>query len=80
MAYVFGLIAIALSTLLIWKSAYMGQTFPIQWAEQFFSGAGQAGSVTFYRILSVVIIIGSFLAMTGILQKLIITIFGSAGA
>ncbi len=80
MVYLFGIIAIGLSTLLIWKSAFMGRTFPVQWAEQHLNGAGQAGSVSFYRLVGVVIIVGSFLAMTGILQKLILTIFGAGRA
>lgn len=75
-----GFIVIVLSTVLIWKSAFVGQTFPVEWAEQHFSGAGQAGSVTFYRLVGVVLIIASFLAMTGILQKLILAIFGGGRA
>lgn len=75
MVYFFGVLVIGLSTLLVWKSAYMGQNFPIQWAEAKFSGAGQAGSVTFYRLVGVLLIVASFLAMTGVLQKIILALF-----
>lgn len=75
-----GIIVIILSTLLIWKSAYVGQYVPIRWAEEHMNGAGQAGSVTFYRLVGVLLILGSFLAMTGLLQRIILGVFGGGRA
>ncbi len=49
-------------------------TGPIEWAEQHLGTEG--GTKVFIKLLGVVLIIGTFLAATGILGNLILGIFG----
>ncbi len=80
MRYVVCLIVIAICVLVIWKSSRLGEIIPIPWAEQKFSNAGQAGTVTFYRLAALILIVLSALYMFGALQAIILKIFGGGRA
>jgi hypothetical protein len=75
MQYVYALGVIGIATIVIWKSAVLGRVIPIRWAEEHLTGAGQAGSTTMYRLVGLLLILASFLWMTGILQSLIVSVF-----
>lgn len=75
MRYIFGIIIIGLCVLVVWKSSRLGEMFPIPWAEQKFSSAGMAGTITFLRLVAILIMIGTILYMFGALQAIIVGIF-----
>ena len=78
MQYFIAIVVIGLSTVMIWKSAVLGRVIPIRWAEEHLSGGGQAGSTTMYRLVGLLLIIASFLWITGILPLLIRWLFAPA--
>lgn len=75
MSIFLSILVIGLSVLLIWKSAWMGQNFPLAFAEEKFHLAGMAGTTTFYRLVGLVLIAAVFLRFLGIFDRLIAFFF-----
>ena len=66
-----------LGFVLIAKTEWFMQNFGrIDWAEEHLGVEG--GSRLMYKIIGIVFIVGSFLAMTGMLGEIFISIFGRA--
>ena len=74
MRIILGLLGAVLGALMAIKSESLYQNFgSVQWAEEHL---GTGGSHTFYKLLGIVIVLISFLAMTGLIQGIILGIFG----
>ena len=75
MNWLIGLIVILVGVFMVIKTQWIYDfTGPIEWAEQHLGTEG--GTKVFIKLLGVVLIIGTFLAATGILGNLILGIFG----
>lgn len=69
MRYFIGSIVIVLGFLLVWKADYLVNNWGrVEWAETHLSTEG--GTRVLYKIIGIVVIIGAFLAMTGLLQDI----------
>ncbi len=74
MRYFLGLLGVAVGVFLVIKTEWMVNNFgSIAWAEKYLGGGGTR---TFYKLLGIIIIIISFLALTGLLGKVVLAIFG----
>lgn len=74
MRYIFGIIAVLIGFIIIWKSEWLLQNFGrIDWAEIHLGADG--GTRLFYKLLGLAIIIISFLYMSGFVEGLLLTIF-----
>ncbi len=74
MAFFIGLLVIAVGVFMIMKTEWIVSfTGPIDWAEQHMGTEG--GTRMFIKLLGVVIIIGAFLAATGLLGDWVRAIF-----
>lgn len=74
MKYVFGILIIVLGTLLVIKTEWFVNNFGrSEWAEQHM---GSGGSHLFYKLVGIVFILGSLMAMTGLLGEILIGTFG----
>lgn len=72
--YVIGILVIVLGAFMDIKTNWFVENFGhSSWAEQYLGGGGTR---TMYKILGIVLIFGSLMAMTGILGKLILGVFG----
>jgi CDP-diglyceride synthetase len=77
MKYFLGILVIALGTLMVIKTEWFLQNFGRNdWAEQHLGIEG--GSRLMYKLLGILFVVGSFLAMTGMLGEIFISIFGRA--
>ncbi|MBI4426072.1 MAG: hypothetical protein HY567_00690 [Candidatus Kerfeldbacteria bacterium] len=77
MKYLIGLLVIGLGFLLAWKTEWLVNNFGrIEWAEQHLGTEG--GTRIFYKLLGVVLIIFSFLVMSGFFNSILVNIFGGA--
>lgn len=75
MRIILGLIGAIIGALMAIKSESVFQTFgSVDWAEQHL---GTGGSHTFYKLLGIGIVLISFLVMTGLIEGLLLGIFGS---
>ncbi len=75
MKWLIGLLVIGFGTLLIIKTQWIYDfTGPIDWAEQHLGTEG--GTRLFIKLLGLLMIIGTFLAVTGILGHWVVSIFG----
>ncbi|MDD2656831.1 MAG: hypothetical protein PHQ18_04690 [Patescibacteria group bacterium] len=74
MGYFFGILVIALGAFMVIKTNWFVENFGhSSWAEEHLGGGG---TYTLYKILGIVFIFGSLMAMTGILGKVIVNTFG----
>lgn len=74
MRYLFGIIAIFIGFVIIWKSEWLFQQFGrIDWAEIHLGADG--GTRLFYKLLGLAVIIIAFLYMGGFIEGLLISIF-----
>lgn len=77
MKYLIGLLVIGLGFLLIWKTEWLVNNFGrIEWAEQHLGTEG--GTRVFYKLLGVILILFSFLVMSGFFNNILVSIFGGA--
>ncbi len=75
MNYIFGVLAIVLGAILVIKSEWFLQNFgSIDWAEQHMGTSG--GTRLMYKLIGIAIILASLMAMTGLLQTILLSIFG----
>ena len=75
MQWFIGLLVIAAGALLVIKTQWIYDfTGPIDWAEQHLGTEG--GTRLFIKLIGVLMILGSFLAVTGILGNWVVSIFG----
>lgn len=75
MRYVWGLIGVAIGGLIVAKSEWFFQNFgAVPWAEQHLGSEG--GTRFFYKLIGLAIILISFLLVSGILEGLLLSIFG----
>ena len=76
MTWFIGLLVIGVGSLLVIKTQWIYDfTGPIDWAEQHLGTEG--GTRLFIKLIGVLMIIGTFLAITGILGGWVSSIFGS---
>jgi hypothetical protein len=76
MGYVFGVVAIAAGFFVIWKTQWMLEQFgEIVWAEAKFSG----GTRSFWKLAGLGLIAFSFLAMAGVIHRVLLFIFVPGG-
>jgi hypothetical protein len=76
MKYVIGIICIGIGFVIMWKSDWLMNNFGrIAWAEEHLGMDG--GTRLFYKLLGLLIIIFSFMMMTGALQSILGAIFGN---
>ncbi|MBU1130591.1 hypothetical protein KJ840_00455 [Patescibacteria group bacterium] len=76
MKFIIGLIGIAAGFLLIWKSNWIVQNFGrIDWAEEHIATEG--GTRLLWKLIGLAIIFISMLYMFGMVEGIIIGIFGS---
>ncbi len=74
MAYFLGILVIALGSSMVIKTQWFVENFGYSdWAEAKFGGGGTR---LMYKMLGLLFIIGSVLAMTGALGEILIGIFG----
>jgi len=75
MRYLIGLIVVALGAVLIikteWALAMFGR---VDWAEQHLGTEG--GTRIFFKLIGILLILGAFMALTGILESIFSGIFG----
>lgn len=77
MQYVYGFLVIIFGFFLVWKSDWLVNNFGrIAWAEEHLGTEG--GTRIFYKLLGILIIIGSFLVMAGVFNNIIEGIFGAS--
>lgn len=66
---------------MVWKTTWWIDMFGRNtWAEEHLSsgfGSGMGGSWMFYKLLGVIIIIGAFMFVTGLLQGLLVSVLGT---
>ena len=75
MQYVIGIILISVGFIVVWKSDWIMNNFGrIPWAEAKLGMDG--GTRLFWKLIGIIIILGSFLYMTGALGGIIRGIFG----
>jgi hypothetical protein len=75
MTYFFSLLAIVLGFLLVrYSNALVENLGHSDWAEHYLGTYG--GSRLMWKLIGIIIIIGSFLAISGLGQSLILSIFG----
>lgn len=75
MRYLIGLLIVGLGFLMVWKADWLVNSFgTMEWAEQHLSTEG--GTRVFWKLLGIIVIIGAFFAMAGILQSIIGGTFG----
>ena len=78
MAWLIALGVIAVGSLMVIKTQWIYDfTGPIDWAEQHLGSEG--GTRIFIKLLGVVLILGAFLGVTGILGGWVTGIFGGLG-
>ena len=78
MKWFIGLLVIGFGSLLVIKTQWIYDfTGPIEWADQHLGTEG--GTRLFIKLIGIVIILGAFLAVTGILGGWITGIFGGVG-
>ncbi|MBI2436216.1 MAG: hypothetical protein HYV41_00490 [Candidatus Magasanikbacteria bacterium] len=72
--YIFGSLIIVLGALMVIKTPWFVENFGhSEWAE---AHLGSGGTYLFYKILGIVFIVGSLMAMTGLLGKVFLRFFG----
>ncbi|MFZ6035544.1 MAG: hypothetical protein ACOYUK_00130 [Patescibacteria group bacterium] len=77
MQYVLGFILIGVGFVITWKADWLVNNFGrIAWAEEHLGMDG--GTRLFWKLIGILVIIGSFLYMTGALQAIIRGIFGKS--
>lgn len=75
MKYVLGILVIALGALMVIKTQWFIENFGYSdWAE---TKIGGGGTRLMYKVLGIIFIFGSVLAMTGALGEILFGIFGS---
>jgi len=75
MKYVLGIILIGLGFLIVWKADWIMNNFGrIPWAEEHLGMDG--GTRLLWKLIGLLVIIGSFMYMTGMLGGIIRFIFG----
>jgi hypothetical protein len=76
MKYFLGILIIAFGTLLVIKTEWFVQNFGTNaWAEEHMGTSG--GSRLMYKLIGLILILASLMMMTGLLQIMIMGIFGS---
>jgi len=74
MGYFFGILVIALGAFMVIKTRWFIENFGHSaWAEEKLGGGG---TNTMYKILGIVFIFGSLMAMTGLLGNFLVSFFG----
>jgi len=74
MTYILGILAIVVGSLFVIKTEWFIENFGSSaWAEQTFGGGGTR---LFYKVMGIVVIFISMMAMTGLLGPAVISIFG----
>lgn len=74
MKYFFGSLIIALGAIMVIKTSWFVENFGhSEWAEAHLGGGG---SYLMYKLVGLVFIIGSLMAMTGLLGELFLGFFG----
>jgi hypothetical protein len=77
MKYTIGFIVIIIGTLLVLKSEWLINNFGrVEWADQHLGTEG--GTRIFYKILGIILIVGSFLVMSGAFNGMLRGMFGGA--
>jgi len=72
--YIFGLAIIVVGVFLVIKTPWFVENFGhSDWAE---THLNSGGTYTFYKLVGLVLIFGSLMAMTGMLGEIFIAIFG----
>ncbi len=75
MRIIVGLLGVVVGALITIKGEWCYQNFgPVAWAE---AHLGQGGSHTFYKLLGITIVIISFLITTGLIESILLGIFGT---
>ncbi len=75
MRIILGFIGVVVGALVTIKSESIYQMFgSVDWAERFLGGGG---SHTFYKLLGILVVLISFLVMTGLIENVLLAIFGS---
>jgi hypothetical protein len=73
MRYIFGIIAIVIGFVIIWKSEWFLQNFGrIDWAEAKLGAEG--GTRLFYKLVGLIIILISFLYMGGFVEAILLRV------
>jgi hypothetical protein len=77
MKYILGIIAIIVGFIIVWKSTWLvNNVGRIGWADEHLGAEG--GSNLFYKLMGLLLIIGTFMVLTGALPALLSGIFGSS--
>lgn len=77
MKYIIGFIVIAVGFLLVWKSYWLVNNIgTIEWAETHLGSEG--GTNLLYKIIGVLLILGTFMTLTGAIPALLTSVFGSS--
>ncbi len=75
MRYLISALVVGIGFLLVWQADWLVNHFgSMEWAEQHLSTEG--GTRIFWKILGIIVIIGAFFAMTGVLQSIVGGTFG----
>ncbi len=75
MNFLFGLMGVALGTLIVLKSEWIIQNFgTYDWADEHLGTSG--GSRLFYKLIGIAIILFSLLSMAGLMDNILLGIFG----
>ncbi|MFA5134905.1 MAG: hypothetical protein WC505_03930 [Patescibacteria group bacterium] len=76
MKYVIGIICIGIGFVIVWKADWiMNNVGRIAWADEKLGAEG--GTRLFYKLIGIVIIVFSFLYMSGALESMLGAIFGT---
>lgn len=76
MTFIYGLLGVALGALIVVKSEWIIQNFgSYDWADQHLGTSG--GSRLFYKLIGLAIILFSLLSMAGLMDDILLGIFGS---
>ena len=71
---IFGIIGVILGFLITWKAYDIKNIFGLNaWAE---NNLGAGGTISLYRIVGVLIIVGSFMYASGLLQVILVNTLG----
>ena len=75
MKYVFGVLAMVVGAIVVIKSEWFLDNFgSISWAENHLGGGG---SRLAYKLMGLILVAGSLMIMTGVMQAIILNVFGS---
>jgi len=76
MRYLIGIILIGIGFVIVWKADWIMNNFGrIAWAEEKLGMEG--GTRLFWKLIGILVMIGSFMYMSGALQAILRAIFGA---